>query len=168
MACRVSRFLGIPLVCFLAAGLWGCGDSTTPEETVSESIERDSRQTIINERFQDVIPIMEYSCFDCHSRSTDYPWYHAIPGIGAFMDGHIEEAREHLDMSNGFPFKGYDSQAEALEEIREEIEEGEMPILSYRIMHWGRMVEGAKRDSVFAWIDASLLLLRSHAPDSDE
>ena len=123
---------------------------------------RDSIQWVINEQFQAVKPIFEYSCYDCHSDATDYPWYHSIPGIGGLLDSHVEEGREHLDMSNGFPFKGYEDQAEALEEIREEIEEGEMPLWSYRLIHWGRQIEGSRRDSVFAWIDASRLLLRVH------
>jgi hypothetical protein len=48
-----------------------------------------------------------------------------------------------------------------LGDIKEKIEEDEMPLLSYRMMHWGRLIEGARRDSVFEWIDTSLALINN-------
>ncbi len=118
---------------------------------------RDSVYGFINKAYtQRFKSLMQPCCYDCHSDQTNYPWYHLIPGIGGMIDGHIEEAREHLDLSNDFPFAGYESQTKALEEIKEEIEEGEMPLLSYRMLHWGSTIDGDERDSLFAWADAAI------------
>ncbi len=120
----------------------------------------DSLYALINENYQSVRHIFEYSCFDCHSTFTNYPWYYKIPGIKGMIDEDTEEAREHLDFSNDFPFGGHESQLEQLKAIKEQIEDDEMPLMSYRFMHWGRLIEGARRDSVFEWINASLALLK--------
>ncbi len=120
----------------------------------------DSIYAVINKEYQaDVQPIFKRSCYDCHSTETHYPWYHSLPLIKQMMDDHVEEGREHLDMTNGFPFKGEDSQRELLENIKKEIEKGDMPLFSYRLMHWGLMIDGTRRDTVFKWIDGSLKLL---------
>jgi hypothetical protein len=122
----------------------------------------DSIYQLINASYQDVRPIFERSCFDCHSSFTDFPWYHSLPLIGGMLDHDVKEGRDHLDLSNDFPFGSVDDQSKGLREIKDEIEGGDMPLLGYRMMHWGRAIEGERRDSVFGWIDESLKLLQSH------
>lgn len=122
-------------------------------------VANDSLYALINENYQPVRHIFEYSCFDCHSTFTKYPWYYEIPGIKGLIDDDIKEGIGHFDLSNDFPFKSKHDQADILKDIKEEIEEDGMPLISYRMIHWGRLIEGAQRDSVFQWIDASLALL---------
>ena len=134
----------------------------TAETTLSDSVKiiRDSVYATINNNYQTVRYIFRKSCFDCHSDSTKYPWYHVLPFIGGMIDDDIKEAKEHLNLSNDFPFSGHATQIERLREIREEIADGDMPILSYRFMHWGRLIEGKRQDSLFLWIDESIKLLK--------
>lgn len=120
----------------------------------------DSVLVFIQERFAAAEPILRSSCYDCHSAHTDFPWYHSLPVVGSILDGHVEEGREHLDFGNGFPFAAADNQIELLSAIREEIENGDMPLLSYRLMHWDSPITGAQRDSVFVWIDETIGFLR--------
>ena len=84
-----------------------------------------------------VRPIFAVKCFDCHTDQTRFPWYHALPLVGGFIDGHIEEAREHLELSKDFPFGGKGTKLEMLDELIEVVDEGEMPLWSYRLLHWG-------------------------------
>jgi len=122
----------------------------------------DSLYTHINTDFQTIQPILRSSCYDCHSTQTDFPWYHALPIVKGFMDEHIEHGRGHLDMTNGFPFNdGKKDQMDLLEEMKDEIKEGDMPIFSYRLMHWGTLIEGKQQDSVFGWIDRTAAKLTS-------
>jgi len=127
----------------------------------------DTVDVIINESYQSVRHIFEYSCFDCHSNLTSYPWYYKIPGIKGMIDEDIKEARGHFDLSDDFPFISEHSQLDLLNDIKEEIENNDMPLLSYRMMHWGKLIEGAQRDSVFQWIDSSIALLKQ-AEETDE
>jgi hypothetical protein len=110
---------------------------------------------------KDVRPIFKVSCFNCHSGSTRYPWYHKIPGIRGMIDGDIEEARMHLDLSKGFPFEGHGSPEEDLKAIRKVVEKGSMPPWNYRLMHWGSGLSKDERKTVKDWIDRSLKELES-------
>lgn len=117
----------------------------------------------ISAEFELLRPIFKVGCFDCHSDQTDFPWYHSLPIIGSWMDGHIAEAREELDFSAGFPFGGRRArQADNLLKIKREIEEGAMPLRSYRMVHWGAAPNEAEKDSIYSWVDRSLILLASH------
>lgn len=117
----------------------------------------------INADFQRLRPIFHDGCFDCHSDQTDFPWYHSLPFVKGFLDGHIAEARDELDFSNGFPFGGHGTrQADNLFKIKREIEEGNMPLLSYRFMHWGAAPNAEEEDSIYAFVDRSLVLLAAH------
>jgi len=161
----IGLLLLLPMVSILSHGDKKHDDEDEKKEaadtTISDSAQiiQDSVFLLINNNYQTVRNIFKKSCFDCHSDSTKYPWYHALPFIGDIIDDDINEAKEHLDMSNDFPFGGHASQIEQLKEIREEIEDGDMPILSYRFMHWGLLIEGKRQDSVFLWIDESIELL---------
>jgi hypothetical protein len=115
----------------------------------------------INEEYLKIKPILEYSCFDCHSNKTEYPWYHVIPGVKGLIDEDVEHGLKHLDLSVDFPFIGEGSQIDMLREIKGEVESGNMPLLSYRLMHWCTKIEGAKQDSLFQWIDSSIVKLKT-------
>ncbi|MFQ5607093.1 MAG: heme-binding domain-containing protein [Candidatus Zixiibacteriota bacterium] len=128
-------------------------DTSAAAQALRSSL--DSVYIAIAMTYPTVKPMLKYSCYDCHSDQTDYPWYHGLPLVKGFLDDHVEEAREHLDMSNGFPFGGHASQLKQLHEIEEQVEEGEMPLFSYRIMHWGKLIEGEKQDTLFEWIASS-------------
>lgn len=120
---------------------------------------KDSVFAMVNEMYQPVKPILQKSCFDCHSQSTCYPWYYKLPLIKGMIDDDIRKARERLDMSHDFPFSGRVNSLKLLTEIREEVEHGEMPLLSYRLLHWGTLIEGERQDSLFAWIDTTTAIL---------
>jgi hypothetical protein len=134
-------------------------DDAPDEQSVTDVDLADSINAVINAMFEKVKPAFEHGCYDCHSDQTDYPWYHNIPGVKQLIESDIEEGREHLDFSGGFPFKTKHRQTAILMDIKEEIEEGEMPPFLYRTMHWGRLIEDERRDSVFSFIDSALTLL---------
>ena len=163
--------VGLLIVALPYASILSHGDELKNVESETTQIEEtplderttavhDSVYSVINENYQTVRHIFERSCFDCHSSLGNYPWYYEIPGIKGMIDDDIKEAMEQFDLSNDFPFKSKHDQTELLEDIKTEIEENEMPLISYRMMHWGRLIEGAQRDSVFEWINSSLALLK--------
>jgi len=70
------------------------------------------------------------ACGDCHSNETQYPWYSNIAPISWAMAHHIDEGREHFNVSMwGTQKKNHGDEAV------EEIEEGEMPLKSYLLAH---------------------------------
>ncbi len=104
--------------------------------------------------------IFRRTCFDCHSSETHYPWYSKMPFVKSVIEGDIEEAKKHLDMSEGFPFKGHGSVPEDLTAIEEAVREGSMPPLRYRVLHPESSLTGVERERVKNWVEESLKLLK--------
>ncbi len=135
--------------------------ATNPSPTLGQMppSANDSIFTVISAGFENIKPALVRSCYDCHSDQTHYPWYAKLSFVKGLIESDIKNGRRKVDFSKGFPFAGKGSQAEMLTDIRNEIAEGEMPILAYRLMHWGRLIEPPLQDTVFAWIDSSLARL---------
>lgn len=108
-----------------------------------------------------VKPIFEKKCFDCHGTITDFPWYYNIPGIKQLMDHDIAEAKEHMDMTNDFPFGGHGSPVSDLNSLRDTIVNGTMPILMYRLTHPDSKLNQAEQKIVFEWIDDAIKTLEA-------
>jgi hypothetical protein len=104
--------------------------------------------------------IFRRTCFDCHSSETRYPWYSKLPFANSLIEGDIEEAKKHLDMSEGFPFKGHGSVPEDLTAIEEAVRDGSMPPLRYRVLHPGSSLTQVERERVKNWVEESLKLLK--------
>ncbi|MCF7823815.1 MAG: heme-binding domain-containing protein [Candidatus Marinimicrobia bacterium] len=82
----------------------------------------------------EVKTILVESCFDCHSNETKWPWYSRI-APGSFLITHdVIEGREHLNFSDFSNLNAFDS-TDIAEEIIEVLDEGEMPILPYLLLH---------------------------------
>ncbi|MBI1908715.1 MAG: heme-binding domain-containing protein [Deltaproteobacteria bacterium] len=104
---------------------------------------------------QNVRPIFETKCFDCHSDQTRYPWYYRLPGVRQLMDHDIEEAREHIDLSHDFPFGGHHPLKEQLKDLKEVVEENEMPLWRYRLLHWNSGLTDEERRIILEWLEKS-------------
>lgn len=104
---------------------------------------------------KEVKPIFEKKCFDCHSSHTRFPWYYPIPGIKYLIDRDIRQAKKHMDMSKDFPFQGHGSPSEDIEDLEDIVKEGDMPPLTYRLMHRGSSLTEDEKLKVQTWIDAA-------------
>jgi len=70
------------------------------------------------------------ACADCHSNTTKWPWYSNVAPISWIISNHVEEGREHFNVSNwGFQKKNKGKDA------AEEMEEGNMPMTPYLLLH---------------------------------
>lgn len=105
-------------------------------------------------------PIFKGKCFDCHTGQTTYPWYYKIPGIHTLMNSHIEEARSHLDFSNGYPFISHVKPIEDLKAIQKSVDEDEMPPLYYRFLHANMKVTTAEKKQIREWVESSIKKLQ--------
>lgn len=90
------------------------------------------------------------ACYDCHSHSSELPWYGHINPIGIMVRNHIIEGREHLN----FSLIGQLDPAERAEVFREcsqEIREGEMPMKAYTWVHSHARLTATQREELAAW-----------------
>jgi len=70
------------------------------------------------------------ACGDCHSNETKWPIYSDIAPISWFIYAHVQEGREHFNISMLGIQKNNKS-----DEAAEELEEGDMPLSSYLLAH---------------------------------
>ena len=133
-----------------------------PKKT--EEVTKDSFKEINEAYLKSVKPIFQKSCFDCHSSNTRYPWYSGLPGVKQLIASDIGEAKEHLDMTNDFPFSGHGEPLEDLKAIGEQVDKGEMPPFRYTIMHSESMLSEADKKVISEWVKSSLqkLELKNH------
>lgn len=82
----------------------------------------------------EVAAILKESCYDCHSNQTVYPWYAEIAPASFWLDDHIIDGKKHLNFSawEAYTIK---KKEHKLEELVEMVEDGEMPLQSYTIIH---------------------------------
>lgn len=111
----------------------------------------------INQNYiKKVKPIFKRTCFNCHGNNTKYPWYYKLPLVKQLLDHDIKEAKAHINFSNNFPFKSKHSPLEDLEEIKEVIDENEMPPFLYKIMHADSKLTKQEITIIKNWIKKSI------------
>ena len=78
--------------------------------------------------------LLRVSCYDCHSNNTVYPWYSNVQPVALWLDDHIRDGKKHLNFDE---FNSYSAKRKQkiLNEIVETIDEGEMPMTSYKLIH---------------------------------
>jgi len=74
------------------------------------------------------------SCNDCHSNNTVWPWYTNVAPVSWFIADHVEEGRRHLNFSE-WGRGDQRRRRKKLEEICEEVKDGDMPLSSYTPLH---------------------------------
>lgn len=82
----------------------------------------------------EVTKIIQTSCADCHSNSTNYPWYSEIAPASWYLAQHVKEGKEHLNFSEWTTYNK-DQQEHILKDIKEVLNEREMPLKSYLLIH---------------------------------
>lgn len=78
--------------------------------------------------------IFKRSCFDCHTSQTKWPWYSNVFPVSVWIKHHQEEGMEEWDLESWNDLSK-EKKKKLAYEILEEIEEGEMPLFSYRLVH---------------------------------
>lgn len=99
---------------------------------------------------KNVIAILNKACMDCHSNYTVYPWYTNIQPVGLWMNHHIEEGKEHLNFDEFLSYKVY-RQYHKIEEVDEVIQEAEMPMSSYTLVHTEAKLTQEEKDLLINW-----------------
>ncbi|MDF1517143.1 MAG: heme-binding domain-containing protein [Lutibacter sp.] len=82
----------------------------------------------------EVTKIIQTSCADCHTNSTNYPWYSEIAPASWYLAQHVKEGKEHLNFSEWTTYNK-DQQAHILKDIKEVLNDREMPLKSYLLIH---------------------------------
>lgn len=98
----------------------------------------------------EVRALLARACYDCHSHETRWPWYSAIAPASWLVANDVEGARKHLNFST---WDRYDAKRrrKKLEEAREEVREGEMPLWYYVLAHPDARLGKEDRELLRTW-----------------
>ena len=108
----------------------------------------------------DVQKVLKESCYDCHSNTTVYPWYASVAPVSWLVINHINDGRKHLNFSEwgSYPLK---KQIHKLEETIEMVNNGEMPLSSYVLLHGGAELDQTEKDLLLNWSKQTMADLQS-------
>lgn len=108
----------------------------------------------------EVHAILERSCNDCHSNKTAWPWYSQIAPVSWYLVRHVNEGRRELNISD---WAQYDTRraTKKLEEICEQVKEGEMPLKTYLPLHPSAKLSDADKQALCDWTNQERARLAS-------
>lgn len=120
-----------------------------PEENVSPAYSGHR----LTDRYKvpdDVSDILSTSCYDCHSNNTRPMFYMKVQPVGWWISHHVEEGKEELnfDEFGTYPLR---VQYHKLEEIVEVVDEDEMPLTSYTLIHNDAKLSPQQKQALTAW-----------------
>jgi len=102
---------------------------------------------------ENVMRILRTSCYDCHSNEVKWPWYSNIAPASWLVVHDVNEAREHMNFSEWQSYSAEDK-ADDIEEIWEEVEDGEMPLWYYLILHSEAKLSENDKVILKNWVDS--------------
>lgn len=112
---------------------------------------------------EQVAQTLKGACYDCHSDEVTYPWYWNMQPSAWILADHIKEGQRHLNFS-AFGSYNLRRQYKKLDEIREELEHGEMPISSYKWLHKSGNLTDAQKQDIYLWVEKSRQLMEAKYP----
>ena len=112
---------------------------------------------------QNVSAILKKACLDCHSNNSQYPWYANIQPVYWWLNDHIEEGKGHLNFDE-YTNKRLRYQYHKMEEVIEEVKEGEMPLNSYTWTHADARLTLEEKAALTGWAQQVMDTLKAHHP----
>lgn len=93
--------------------------------------------------------IAQRACYDCHSNETVWPWYTYVAPVSLLINNHVVEGRSKLNFSD------WTQRNEGLNETIKVIQEGEMPMTNYTMIHPEARLTSAEIESLIAGLRAT-------------
>jgi hypothetical protein len=106
-----------------------------------------------NEIPEDIAGMLRASCYDCHSYEVNYPWYSYVAPVSWLVARDIREGLKELNFSEWESQSKMDK-AKNLDEIIDEITEGEMPMPIYTIIHRNAKLTDEQKEQLADWADS--------------
>ncbi len=106
--------------------------------------------TKVTDVSENVLMLLKTTCYDCHSNNTVYPWYSNIQPVAWWLNDHVKDGKKHLNFSD---FGSYTTEKakKKLAEIADLIEEDEMPLTSYTLIHRNAKLDEIQKKMIVVW-----------------
>lgn len=99
---------------------------------------------------EEVLTLLQNSCFDCHSNNTSYPWYSHITPVNYWMSHHVNEGKEHFNISDWTNYST-GKKDHKIHEVIETIENNSMPLDSYTWTHNDAILSDDQKQLIINW-----------------
>ena len=103
---------------------------------------------------QDVRAVFERSCRNCHSNETAWPWYSYVAPVSWVVARDVHQGRKKMNLSEWGTYSAQKKE-DGLEEICEQVTNGEMPDRKYAIFHREARISAEEREAICQWTDDS-------------
>ncbi|MEE3609101.1 cytochrome-c peroxidase [Avibacterium paragallinarum] len=93
-------------------------------------------------------------CQYCHSRNANMPFYFNLPFAKELMEKDIQQGQAHFlldNVTNNFEQPQHISAAD-LAKLESVIQHNEMPIHSFKMVHWGSGLDEQEKKTLLDWI----------------
>ncbi len=106
---------------------------------------------LVNNVPEKVDQIFKASCYDCHSNNTEYPWYNKVQPVAWFLENHVEHGKEELNFNEWDEYSSRMKKSK-LRSINSQIEDEEMPLWSYTLVHREAKLSEDEKKTVLDWV----------------
>ena len=97
-----------------------------------------------------VLRILERSCRNCHSEKTEWPWYSYIAHAGWLIEKDVQQAREHMNMSQWGDY-GAGVQLQIITRMSAAVRSRQMPLPRYLLLHPDSKLSDREIAQIEAW-----------------
>jgi len=116
-------------------------------------IKTNKSDLLVNNSVPDsVAHLFKNACYNCHSNETTYPWYSYVAPVSWLVSRDVKRGRNHLNFSEWEDNSKMDK-AGLLDDINDEVSDGEMPIAIYTLMHPDAKLTSAERLLIVNWTE---------------
>ena len=145
----MKKKIGLALIVLLALAQLKTIDKT-PGDTNPEN-----DFIVIEQAPEEVAQLMKAACYDCHSNSTNYPWYSNIAPVSWWLKRHVRKGGYSLNYSE---WGSYDEgkRKHKREESADFIGKGWMPIGPYKLTHPVARLTDEQRQMLVDWLNPNV------------
>ena len=108
-----------------------------------------------------VLAIIDRSCRDCHSESTQYPWYSYLAPVSTLIARDVNRGRAALNLSRWHQYPQV-RRVRALTGIANQVRDDLMPLEIYIRLHPESRLSAGEKELLFAWTQSERLRLILH------
>jgi Haem-binding domain len=108
--------------------------------------------------------IMKRACNDCHSNNTVYPWYANIQPVAWWLADHVEEGKNELNFDEFLTYSAKKAHHK-LEEVNEMVQDDEMPLASYTLIHRNAKLSVEDKRAIMDWTHAVMKEIETTNPE---
>jgi hypothetical protein len=111
---------------------------------------------------QNIAAMFHAACYDCHSNQTRWPWYSHLAPMSWQIAQDVSGGRGQMNLSE-WPANDPKRAWKRMEDMSEEIDQQEMPLKKYTLIHADARLTADQRTALTQWLDGQVDALKAGA-----